>query len=387
MFLDITQQKNPALLEAGVYFHQKGLIDPNTYLIDLDAVRANAANLSKEAHQQKLKLYFMTKQIGRNPLVSQAIMDAGISKAVAVDPWEAIALANHGIPIGHIGHLVQIPKNMIGRMIDLEPEQITVFSYENAKVISDIATSKGKKQNILLRMVSQGDFLYPGQKGGIHLDRMDEEVGKIERLSGVNIIGVTSFPCLSVEDNSVKPASNFKTINKAANYLRSKGYQNVQVNAPSANASKTLSLIKEHGGTQGEPGHALTGTTPLHTDERHPEIPAMVYVSEVSHKFDHQSYVFGGGFYPRSHVQRALVGHRFSEMAKAEVIPNDPGNIDYYGTLNVNESAIGDTALFAFRTQIFVTNAQVAIVTGVNNHPKIAGIYDAMGNILSNGEA
>lgn len=52
----------------------------------------------------------MTKQFGRNPLIAQAIVESGIEKAVAVDPWEALSLSKNGIKIGHVGHLVQIPK-------------------------------------------------------------------------------------------------------------------------------------------------------------------------------------------------------------------------------------------------------------------------------------
>ena len=63
------------------------------------------------------------------------------------------------------------------------------------------------------------------------------------------------------------------------------------------------------GGNCGEPGHGLTGTTPLHAAcAEEPEIPAIVYVSEVSHNFQGKAYCYGGGHYRRSHVKQALVG-------------------------------------------------------------------------------
>ena len=43
----------------------------------------------------------------------------------------------------------------------------------------------------------------------------------------------------------------------------------------------TIPEIRKLGGHQGEPGHALTGTTPLHAVLDLPEIPALVYVSEI----------------------------------------------------------------------------------------------------------
>ena len=55
--------------------------------------------------------------------------------------------------------------------------------------------------------------------------------------------------------------------------------------------------LAEAGATQVEPGHGLTGTTPLHAVEDLPELPAVVYVSEVSHLHGGEAYCFGGGLY------------------------------------------------------------------------------------------
>lgn len=382
MFLDITAERNPELMEVALYYHQKGLLSPNTYVIDADAVRENAAILADEAKRQKIQLYFMTKQLGRNPLLARTITEAGIKKAVAVDPWEAERLAASGILVGHIGHLVQIPQSMIEGALEMHPDVITVFSYEKAKFISDTAVRIGKTQDILLRVVDEEDFLYPGQQGGILLEQLAEQVKKIAQLPGVSIRGVTSFPCLMVEDGKVKPTPNVRTLQKAVHFLNEQGYDRLEMNVPSVSTATTLHLIKQLGGTQAEPGHALTGTTPLHAKGGQPEKPAMVYVSEVSHVFKGHAYVYGGGFYPRSHIEHALVGKTFPEMTKTEVIPNQPGTIDYYGTLQTDQATVGDTALFAFRTQIFVTNAYVAVVEGIGNNPKLSGVFDSRGEQL-----
>ncbi|GGE55385.1 amino-acid racemase [Pullulanibacillus camelliae] len=381
MFLHTTQARNPELLETAGYFHRKGLISPNTYVIDYDAVQKNARKIAVEASRQGVECYFMTKQIGRNPLLAHGIMEAGLQKAVAVDPWEARVLGKHGIPIGHVGHLVQIPQHMMKEMLSLSPEVVTVFSYENAKVVSQAAMSLGYSQDILLRVVDRSDFLYPGQKGGIFLDALEEEIQKIAALPGVHIKGATNFPCLLVKQGKVEPTQNFKTLQQAGRILKERGFHDLQINTPSATSTTTLPLIKEMGGTQGEPGHALTGTTPLHAQTEQPEIPAMVYVSEISHLFDGYAHVFGGGFYPRSHVHHALVG-RPGHWKEVDVIANEPGSIDYYGTLATDEASVGDTVLYAFRTQIFVTNAQVAVVSGIGHHPQLLGLFDSQGQKL-----
>ena len=112
MFLSTTLSQNPRLAEYAVDLHQKGIIRPNTYVLDLDTISENAAKLAETARNHGIKLYMMTKQVGRNPKVAQAVADS-IPSAVAVDPWEALHLARAGIPLGHVGHLVQIPSSMV----------------------------------------------------------------------------------------------------------------------------------------------------------------------------------------------------------------------------------------------------------------------------------
>lgn len=382
MFLEAIKKRNPELLELALYYHQKGTIPSDCYLIDLDAVVQNASMIAKEADRQAIKLYFMTKQFGRNPVVSRAVAEAGIQSAVAVDPWEAKKLSENGMKVGHIGHLVQVPQYMITEMLRMDPEVMTVLSYDNAQLLSDAAVKMGRRQKVLLRVIENVDSLYAGQVGGIWLNQLHKEAQKISALPGVSIGGVTSFPCLSVEDGKAKPTANFDTLIKAARALNAMGYENLQINTPSVSSTSTLALIKEHGGTHAEPGHALTGSTPLHADTDQPEKPAMVYVTEVSHLLDDKAYVYGGGFYHRSNVRQAMVGRRWGHLHQVGVEVNDPGSIDYYGTLNTNRVSVGDTALFAFRTQVFVTRSNVAVVSGVGSEPKIVGMFDSRGNAI-----
>lgn len=382
MFLEAIKKKNPKLIETSLTLHQQGAIDPNTYVLDLDTVKKNAKALSQEAKKQDIELLFMTKQIGRNPLVSQAIVEAGMEKAVAVDPWEAITLNKSGIKIGHVGHLVQIPKNMIPTILNLDPEFITVFSYENARNISDAAIKSGKKQKIFVRIVNEEDYVYKGQEGGFTLERLGEDIGKLEDLKGIQIAGLTSFPCILIQNNIPTVTSNVQSMQRAKAFLSDRGYKNIEMNMPSATSAATMKLLKENGATQGEPGHALTGTTPLHAVQELAEKPAMVYVSEVSHLYNKHAYVFGGGFYPRSHMKHAFVGSNPDSLRKIPILENDPSNIDYYGALDTQDAAVGDTAIYAFRTQVFVTKAQIAIVKNMSTQPELLGIYDSMGNLI-----
>ncbi|HBE79048.1 MAG TPA: hypothetical protein DDW65_14925 [Firmicutes bacterium] len=208
------------------------------------------------------------------------------------------------------------------------------------------------------------------------------------KFSTIHIVGITSFPCLLLDGASgeFKPTSNMQTLAAAKQILTGLGIEITQVNGPSGTSCATIPLLAQSGITHGEPGHALLGTTPLHAHSIQPEIPALVYVSEVSHVGAGKAFCFGGGFYSRSNIQKALVATDPDRILNHKLVcqPLPPEVIDYYGTLITDEQPvhIGDTVIFSFRTQIFVTRAKVVLVEGIAaNHPRITGIYDAHGNL------
>lgn len=388
MFIDVTLKRNPSLIETGINLHQSGEIDANTYVIDVDAVRHNVKSLSLSASDNGVGLYMMTKQIGRNPLLAKIISESGIEKVVAVDPWEALTLAKEGIKLGNVGHLVQVPKNMIKKILKYKPEIVTVFSVEKAKQISDVAKELGIVQDIMLKVVGKEDNIYDGQVGGFKESELLEKATEIMKLECVNIAGVVAFPCFlyDVDTNKIKPTPNAFTAIRCKELVEKElGLKLKQINTPSANTSTSLHWLKELGSNMGEPGHALTGTTPLHAyKEDLPEIPAMIYVSEISHLYDDRAYVFGGGYYRRSKMKKALVGSSFDEAKNNQLKTVEllPESIDYYGTLEIedNKASIGDTVVYSFRTQIFVTRSEVALVEGIQTgNPKVIGVYDSLG--------
>ena len=62
MMLDIIEERNPELVRIAVELHQKGDIAPNTYLVDLDAVRENTRKVKMCGDRYGIKQYVMTKQ-------------------------------------------------------------------------------------------------------------------------------------------------------------------------------------------------------------------------------------------------------------------------------------------------------------------------------------
>ncbi|MFM9366519.1 alanine racemase [Streptomyces sp. Da 82-17] len=384
MFLTSVLARNPALVGAAADLHRSGAIPPDTYVVDLDAVEENAALLAEAAGRAGLGLWFVVKQIGRNPELIRAVA-RHIPRSAAIDPPEADALHAAGARPGNLGHLVQLPRRALPALLARRPEAVTVFDADNARAVSDAARELGFVQDVLVRVEGAAEATFPGQEGGVPLAGLDAFAAAVERLDGVRIAGVTAFPCLRCDPSTglPEPTPNLRLAGRARELLSARGHgPRLKLSAPGVTCAATLDLLAAHGATHGEPGHALTGTTPLHAvDARQPERPAYVYVSEVAHTLaDGRPALFGGGFYPRGGVRSALLPRTGERLAVQEA---PPGHIDYYRLLAAPtgpRARLGDTAVLAFRTQMFVTRSTVAVVAGLSRAaPRLVGLYDSYG--------
>jgi predicted amino acid racemase len=388
LFLDTVLARNPELAEAAAALHREGAIPPDTYVVDCDAVEANAELLAAEAQRLGLALWFVVKQLGRNPELIRAAT-RHLPKFAAIDAPEARALHAAGARAANIGHLVQIPRRALAEMIAWRPEAVTVFDAANAHMVSEEAQQHGLVQDVLVRIAGSPETVYPGQEGGVPLDGLADFAAEAESLPGVRIAGVTGFPCLlsDPDTGTVRPTPTFELLRRARALLADRGHSGLKLSAPSATATATLPLLAELGATHGEPGHALTGTTPLHAMDPHqPERPGYVYVTEVAHTLaDGRPALHGGGFYARAGSTDALL-HRTGLRLHVQDMPAE--NIDYYRLLSAPAPGqptvrAGDTAVLAFRTQMFVTRSNVAVVAGLSSGaPKLTGLYDALGRAL-----
>ena len=133
MFLQSLIHRNHKFIEAVVNFHQAGKIPPNSYVLDLDAMQANARIMADEAERLGLKIYAMSKQIGRNPPAFAALAAGGIDSYVAVDMACARPIHAAGYGVGHIGHLVQISQAEALEAAEMKPDYWTVFSLDKAR--------------------------------------------------------------------------------------------------------------------------------------------------------------------------------------------------------------------------------------------------------------
>lgn len=380
MFLDKLQETNPELLHFAFEAHRSGQIMPDTYLLDADAIAENGQKMVALARENGIKLYFMLKQIGRNPRIAQRLMDIGFDGCVAVDYREALLMIHAGIHIGNVGHLVQVPTHALRTILAARPDVVTVYTLEKIRQINRAAGELGLVQPLLLRITDPDGQLYSGQVGGFRsteLPALAEEIGRMEH---VTIGGFTTFPALlyASSEKAIVPTSNLNGLKAAMAFAREKGWENLMINVPSASCCASIPLIRALGGNCAEPGHGLTGTTPLHCDSLQPEKVAYAYVSEVSHDFEGVSYCYGGGHYRRGHMAHALVGTAPEDAAAAGVIAPDTESIDYHYELD-GKYAVGQTVVMCYRTQVFTVRSDVAVVEGLRDGTPVITRYSPLG--------
>lgn len=382
MFLHNVYEKNQSLMEACFQLHQEGKILPDSYVIDMDTLKENARKMLVEAKKQGIDLYFMLKQLGRNPYIAKELVALGYTGAVVVDFKEAEVMMRHHIPIANVGHLVQMPKAMIQRLVDYDCTYMSVFSLEKIKDIDACAEKSGKVQRLLLKVVGKTDHIYSGQTAGFRLEELPRQIQEIKKLKHVRIAGVTSFPCFLYDEKSdtLAATENLATLFRAKQLLEDAGIVIENINAPSATCIASLKIMGQYGIHSAEPGHGLTGTTPYHAHKECVEQPCAIYVSEVSHNFDGYGYCYGGGHYRRSHMKHALVGTSLSQADWMQVAPPDLDSIDYYFQLS-KSATINDTVLMAFRFQIFVTRSNVVLLEGLHTgKPYRLRMYQSQGD-------
>lgn len=402
-FLETIITRNVGLIKVASEFYARGEIHEDTYVLDLDTLRKNASTISRSADEYNVETYFESKQFGRNPLACQEVMKSGMTKAVAIDMEEAKSLHRTGINVGHVGHLGQIPRKEVRYVLEeIRPEVITVYNVDKAAQISEAAKQLGHEQKLLLKVIGDGDLTYNALGGGIKEHELVSVAREINSLQNVTVAGLTTYPSLrcNLKTMKVEPTPNFNTLIRCKKSLRMAGFEIEQVNAPGMNTASTMKILEENGGTHAEPGQALIGMTPLHALNDEPEIPGMVYVTEVDNVEGDKAFAYGSGFVANvtvgvwnplayEHIY-ALVGYDFEELLAQRAIVEPPllqySDPSFFMYLTLRKTPgttlkVGQTVITGCRGQVYRANsAKLAVVEGIQNgKPKVMGIYDRNG--------
>ncbi len=273
----------------------------------------------------------------------------------------------------------------------MTPDYWTVFNETKAAEAAAAGGRADRPQGLLARLFAEGDRFYNGHEGGFPAHAVPAVADALDRLPGGRFAGITTFPALlfETEAGEVRTTPNLATLARAVEALRRAGRSDIEVNAPGTTSSAVLQALADHGATQCEPGHGLTGTTPLHAVRDLPEIPAAIYVSEISHLHAGRAYCFGGGLYIDPvfppYQLRAVVSREpncaADTLHDVEIPP--PAAIDYYGMVDVagaRTPEVGDTVVFGFRQQSFFHRPYTVGLSGLSTGtPTVHAVHDAFG--------
>lgn len=395
MYLENVLERDPGLLRAALELHRSGRVPTNSWVIDLDAIAANADVLAGKAGELGLRTYVMSKQHGRNPYVNAVAQARGLGPVVAVDATCALLCMRYGIPLGHVGHLNQIPRGLMPKILQSRPEVWTVYSAEHARFVGEAAAELGLVQDLLVRVRREGDFFFNGIEGGVLLEDLASVAEAARATGGARVVGATAFPCLRYDEaagQAQETTRNVETVRLAARELERLGLEVLQLNMPGNTSSGNMALLKAAGATHVEPGNALLGTTPSNAfSAAVPERTAFAYVTEVLFFHGGKAFAHGGGCYHTNYSKDifGLVGRDWEGARRTKVRYDwdQKQDIDYHMKLAPEagqDVRVGDTAVFAYRTQMHMTRSFVAPVSGLSGKRplRVHGIFDNAGTAL-----
>ncbi len=116
-------------------------IRPSWAEVDLDALRNNVSEVKRVSEGKEIIATIKADGYGHGAIdICKSMMDEGINRFAVAIVTEAVELRKAGveIPIIILGYT---PKEFYDEVIDLNLEQ-TIYDYEDAKILSDIAIKK-----------------------------------------------------------------------------------------------------------------------------------------------------------------------------------------------------------------------------------------------------
>jgi hypothetical protein len=173
-----------------------------------------------------------------------------------------------------------------------------------------------------------------------------------------------------------------------------------QINPAGNNCSASLAAMAAHGATHCEPGQAFVGGLVANGFVDQPEVPAMAYVSEVTHLWAGKPY-----FLAPSMVANATIGiwndvyydtlgatvsrsgtdplDGFARTRPQSFAASDP-TAWIYGALDLSRGLtadVGDTVVCGFRCQVYRSNGgRLAVVDGIQSgDPTVIELTDRNG--------
>jgi predicted amino acid racemase len=390
-------ERNPAMLEAAIRLHQEGAIPPSTHLIDLDTVAHNASVIAESAKRFSLTAFAVTKQDGHEPHMTRLVLDRGFDGVTAVEAIQAYRVHRHGFPLGNVGHTSQLPRAEVGRILAMDPKFVTVYTVEAAQRVSEACVALGRTQPLYVTVGRAGDEgTHAELFGGWDETECVEGIRPILGLPNIHVAGIAQHVTIDYASQddpyTARPTEAFFTALRARERLeRDLGLDDLRINCSGNCNAVTAGILASYGATDIEPGAALVGSGRFHALLDMPEIPAQVFVSEITHHWAGNAYAIGGGFGFVWEMDgslapfRGIVGRSLDEARAQQLDFRGPPWYDVYGLFEDPDriAAVGDTLLFVHLPQVIMERCYVAAVSGISRQrPIVEALLDSEGTVL-----
>jgi len=391
--------RNPAMVEAAIRLHQEGAIPPSTHLIDLDAVANNASVIAEAARRFNLAAFAMTKQDGHEPHMTRLVLDRGFDGVTAVEAMQAFRIHRYDFPLANVGHTSPLPRAEVERILAMDPQFVTVYTVEAARRVSEACVSLGRMQPLYVTVGRSGDEgTHPELFGGWDEAECVDGIRPILDLPNVCVAGIAQHVTIDYASQddpyTARPTEAFFTALRARELLeRELGLDDLRINCSGNCNAVTAGILASYGATDIEPGAALVGSGRFHALLDMPEIPAQVFVSEVTHHWGENAYAIGGGFgfvWDMGGTLapfRGLVGRSLDQARRQQLEFVGPPWYDVFGLFRDpgRIASIGDTLLFVHLPQVIMERCYVAAVSGISaQRPNVEALLDSEGTLLDN---
>jgi predicted amino acid racemase len=389
--------RNPAMLDAAIRLHQEGVIPPSTHLIDLDAVANNARVIAEAARRFGLTTFAMTKQDGHEPHMTRLVLDCGFDAVTAVEAMQAYRIHRYGFPLGNVGHTAQLPRADVRRILTMDPQFVTVYTLQAAKFVSEACVALGRTQPVYVTVGRPQDEGTDAELFG-GWDERDcvEAIRPILNLPNVVVKGIAQHITIDYPSQddpyTARPTEAFFTALRARERLeRDLGLDKLRMNCSGNCNAITAEILASYGATDIEPGAALVGSGRFHALLDMPEIPAQVFVSEITHHWAGNAYALGGGFgyvWDMDGTLAPFCGIVGRSLDQARNQPLDfcgPPSYDVFGLFDDPDrlATVGDTLLFVHLPQVILERCYVAAVSGISKRrPIVEALLDSEGSVL-----
>ena len=205
MFLDLIRRRNPRTCRTVDRTSPGRSYPANTYVVDLDAVEANARGIAGLRRRLGLKAYRHDQaDRARNGDFCRAVQSGGIANSVC---------RRHGVRARHAPRRHGDrpcrssrpgPEGRGGCRGVLRTRILDSVQSEKATEAAAAARKRGMQQPLLARIQAEGDRYYRGHEGGFEAADVVAVADRIDRMRRRSFAGITTFPALLFDQESAK---------------------------------------------------------------------------------------------------------------------------------------------------------------------------------------